>query len=195
MPLLDQLRERIRFPAGHTDMGGNRTTAFPRTSQALLGEAESQLGFALPPLLREIYLTVGNGGFGPGYGLLGTADGHSYSAGGRGWNVVELYHTFRRRPARGQRWGDKLLPICDWGCSYLSYIDCALPAAPVFALDEGAHGHGPWGNAFGLHAASLQEWMQRWVDGENLWHSFNAIGEPIFWFEEHPIANDNAQPP
>lgn len=123
------------------------------------------------------------------------AGGHEYSAGGRGWDIVELYHAYRQRPAREQRWGEKLLPICDWGCSYLSYIDCALPSAPVLALDEGAHGHGPWGKAFGLHAASLEEWMQRWIDGENLWHSFNAVGELIFWFKEHPTANDNAQPP
>jgi hypothetical protein len=34
-----------------------------------LAQAEEQLGFALPALLRRIYLEVGNGGFGPGYGL------------------------------------------------------------------------------------------------------------------------------
>jgi hypothetical protein len=160
---------------------------------AQVRDTEAQLGFELPALLRDIHLTVGNGGFGPGYGLLGIEGGAPYSARGRGWSVVELYREFRQRPARHERWGEKLLPICDWGCTYLSYLDCALPSAPVMSSDEGAHGHGPWGCAFSLHAASLEEWMQRWIDGEFLWHSFAPHGAPIFWFEEHPVANDNAQ--
>lgn len=32
-------------------------------------QAEVQLGFELPSFLRRLYLEVGNGGFGPGYGL------------------------------------------------------------------------------------------------------------------------------
>src|SRR5450755_3731848 len=34
-----------------------------------LAQAEAQLGFELPSLLRRVYLEAGNGGFGPGYGL------------------------------------------------------------------------------------------------------------------------------
>ncbi|MBK8028120.1 MAG: hypothetical protein IPK17_01155 [Chloroflexi bacterium] len=33
--------------------------------------AEEQIGFRLPALIREIWLQVGNGGFGPGYGITG----------------------------------------------------------------------------------------------------------------------------
>jgi len=48
---------------------------FPRTGLACLDEhaianAERVLGCQLPPLFREVYKLVGNGGFGPGYGLL-----------------------------------------------------------------------------------------------------------------------------
>jgi hypothetical protein len=39
------------------------------SSQAV-AEAESELGFALPPLLTRLYREVANGGFGPGYKLL-----------------------------------------------------------------------------------------------------------------------------
>src|SRR5258708_36322398 len=38
-------------------------------TQAYLTQAEEMLGFLLPPLLKRIYRDVGNGGFGPGYGL------------------------------------------------------------------------------------------------------------------------------
>lgn len=37
--------------------------------------AERKMGVTLPPLLKSIYTQVANGGFGPGYGLLGVAKG------------------------------------------------------------------------------------------------------------------------
>ena len=189
MSLVDAIRERLRLlGVPTTEAAGQPFTVFPPVSAAQVRDAEAVLGFPLPALLRDIYVNVGNGGFGPGCGLFGLQGGDR-----RRWNAVELYHSFRRRPTSHERWGEKLLPICTWGCSYFSFIDCALPSAPVLAFDEGAHGHGPWGCAFGLHAASFEEWMQRWVNGEDLWKSFNAVGEPIFGFEEHPIANDNVR--
>jgi hypothetical protein len=44
---------------------------YPPVTLAVLYEAETRLGFSLPTLLRELYLLVGNGGFGPEYGLWG----------------------------------------------------------------------------------------------------------------------------
>ena len=41
----------------------------PPVSESDLVRAEALLGFGLPPLLRQLYLHVGNGGYGPGYGL------------------------------------------------------------------------------------------------------------------------------
>ena len=37
--------------------------------------SEKQLGFALPNLLTQLYSSIGNGGFGPGYGMLGVVGG------------------------------------------------------------------------------------------------------------------------
>src|SRR3974390_643146 len=48
---------------------------YPCVSSKLVAAAEVQLGFPLPALLREIYLKVGNGGFGPGCGLVGLEGG------------------------------------------------------------------------------------------------------------------------
>lgn len=187
MPLIDQLRQRLRSQADRTDTSGATDRAFPPATPEHIHRAEDCLGFRLPMLLRDIYLGVGNGGFGPGCGLLGIEGGHSFRSGGERYDAVSLYQAFRqRREPRGSAWEHGLLPICHWGCCYFSYIECTHPAAPVFAFSEDNHGHGPWGRAFGLHAASFDEWMQRWANGENLWETFNAIGEPIFWFEENP---------
>src|SRR3954464_14202084 len=40
-------------------------------SHDAVAEAEAALAHPLTPLLRRLYLEVGNGGFGPGYGVLG----------------------------------------------------------------------------------------------------------------------------
>jgi hypothetical protein len=185
MSLLDRLRERVRLSPGHTDLDDIHTNVFPPITAEHLKDAEARLGFDLPSLLRDIYVGVGNGGFGPGDGLIGIDCGLPFHP-GIGTDLVGLYHSFRRYRTHDEPWAERLLPICHWGCSYFSYIDCALPSAPVLAFDENAHGHGPCGCAFGLHAASFEEWMERWISGEVLWKSFNAIGAPKFWFEEHP---------
>ena len=76
-------------------------------------EAEEEIGYPLTPLLRRLYLEVGNGGFGPGYGILGLKDGHSDDG---GHTAIELYR--ERAPREG------LLPVCYWGCGIYSLIDC-----------------------------------------------------------------------
>lgn len=49
----------------------------PATEQQLL-EVEEAYGFSHPPLLRDLYLHVANGGFGPGTGLIGSSGGFCY---------------------------------------------------------------------------------------------------------------------
>jgi hypothetical protein len=182
MSVIDELAEHARTGRLTTSMGGREHSRhYPPATFLAVMEAEAQLGFALPPLLRQLYTRVANGGFGPGYGLIGLKGGATDDES----TIVDLYHSFRHRPTRSEPWGEKLLPICHWGCSYYSYLDCALPQAPVLAIDEDRHGHGPWGCAFSLHAASFEEWLQRWLDGEDLWNSIGLEGEPIVWFEEN----------
>jgi hypothetical protein len=76
---------------------GRQATLRPATP-ATVAEAEELAGRPLPPLLRRLYLEVGNGGFGPGYGLLGLRDG--YRADGRN-------------------------ALSDWGCGISSELDLA----------------------------------------------------------------------
>jgi hypothetical protein len=48
---------------------------FAPVARKNLKVAERALGFQVPKLLRAIYETVGNGGFGPEYGIVGTKGG------------------------------------------------------------------------------------------------------------------------
>lgn len=161
----------------------------PPVTPRQIAKAEAQLGFRLPALLRDIYLKVANGGFGPGTGLFGLASSTHAANEFRAWTLAGIYTSFRYRSHR-VRWDEKLLPICTWGCTYFSYLDCALPQAPVMLLDENSHGHGPWDCALALQGKSFEEWMRRWLDGEDLWESVGLYGEPKFAFEEE--AEDHA---
>ena len=74
--LIARVGERAKDPRMSTDAYEWSTPmVHPVVAPGTLEEAESRLGFKLPILLRRLYLEVGNGGFGPSYGLLGISGG------------------------------------------------------------------------------------------------------------------------
>lgn len=76
---------------------------------AAVREAEALAGMQLPTLLRRLYLEVGNGGFGPGYGLLGLRGGHTMG------RINAL--TGLDRPAVDPDVSPRrLMIVCEWGC-------------------------------------------------------------------------------
>src|SRR5687767_10801011 len=60
-----------RHESGAPDMPDWRQprTALPPLTPAQVDAADRSLGLRLPPLLRAVYVQVGNGNFGPGFGL------------------------------------------------------------------------------------------------------------------------------
>lgn len=65
-----------------TMKNGEPMLAFALATEKQLRESEQTLGFALPLLLRLLYLQIANGGFGPGYGLFGIFGGFPF---GNSW--------------------------------------------------------------------------------------------------------------
>jgi hypothetical protein len=190
MSVIEDLARRARAGSLTIAMDHDQPAeAYPPASAAMIAQTATELGFALPTLLRDIYMRVGNGGFGPAYGLIGVAGGAPVYLASCPWHIVDLYRAFRARQTRHRPWDERLLPICHWGCSYFCYLDCALPQAPVFIIDEDRHGHGPWGCDFQLLATSFEEWMQRWLNGDNLWAEVELNGRQIFRFEEQAHAS------
>src|SRR5277367_3912098 len=113
-----------------THIGGERI-AF--ASEESIKLAEARLGFAIPDLLRSIYLNVANGGFGPGYGIIGVAGGHSSNLG----DLVETFQEVKKGAEYfGLKWNPHLLPFCEWGDNIFSCVDCSDPANPIFRSDE-----------------------------------------------------------
>jgi hypothetical protein len=190
--LIKRLRERAFDPDRATDLGQDVCDrkgriipyiARPPVSETELADAEAYLGFRLPALLRDIYLRVGNGGLGPGYGLNRLSGG---TASNGGESVVAMYLSQRAstlNPSQSPS-TERLLPICDWGCAIYSSVDCALPDAPVvrhdpnieIEVDEEHRGEFTsevriQQGALWVECSSLQAWLEAWLDGRELFYS------------------------
>jgi hypothetical protein len=125
----DELIKRI---AEHL-RGDKNASACPPASLKVVKDEESSIGFAFPPVLELLYSTIGNGGFGPGYGIIGVRGGHAS-------NLGTLAETFSEMKAGakylGLKWPDGVVPFCEWGCNIFSCIDCADPNYPLVESDE-----------------------------------------------------------
>lgn len=153
--LLKRLRERV-------------TDAFPRATAQMVGEAEAELGFRLPALLRATYRVVGNGGFGPGQGLIGVPGTEPYTSGEQ--SVLDLYDREirgnRDAEAMGDRWPAKLLPFCDFGCGSFACVDCSRPSAKVLRFDCDVYlgmEQPCRRKALQRENSSLAEWFEEWL--------------------------------
>lgn len=139
---------------------------YPPVAPAVIAEAEDKLGFKLPDLLRDIYTKVANGGFGPGYGIIGIEGGML----DEGRSIVDTYLLFRGESTsdRYWKWPEGLLPICHWGCNILSCLGCKTPSVPVIVFDPNLHTHRRWDDAFIYQRQTFQQWFEAWLDGVNL---------------------------
>jgi hypothetical protein len=130
---------------------------YPPASLEVIRSAEVRLMHPLPPLLKRVYLEVSNGGFGPGYGLIGLDGGHG-DPDGRSLAALTEYFL-------GFGWPPRLLPLWDWGSGMWTCIDHTSPTAAIVT-------HDPSG-AF-LTPFDLASWLTSWIDGRDL---FNEIFE------------------
>ena len=101
----------------------------PPAQPEQIERTEAQLGFKQPELLKRILSEVGNGGSGPGYGLIGVDGGH---ADFKGEHLAEL----GREPGALER---KILPICNWGCGIYCCLECSNADSSVSNFNPKTH--------------------------------------------------------
>lgn len=100
-----------------------------------MSEAERRLGFPMPALLKACYLNIGNGGFGPGYGVIGIEGGYTSDYG----NLVETHELLKQDlESEGDEWPSGLLAFCEWGCNIFSCVDCSDVRNPVYTFEDSA---------------------------------------------------------
>jgi hypothetical protein len=165
--LIARIRRRADDPRIRTDSADiSLTPRFQPVTASVLSQAERRLGFRLPPFLSEVYRKVGNGGFGPGYGLIGLPGGYA----DEGRSIVELYQSYRA-PAPNDpdwQWPEWLVPVCNWGCAIFSCVDSRSGAVHTFdpnSLEPGV----PMALAFAESHASVAAWLDDWANGVQLW--------------------------
>jgi hypothetical protein len=140
----------------------------PPVSDVDISETEKRLGFQLPDLLRELYGTVADGGFGPPYGFLPLLTPvletklPNLSLPSR-HSVVQLYTLFRGGDPEDPSWTwpERLLPVLEWGCAIRSCVDCSSPLLPVVRDERDVSRI--------TESPSLERWLSDWMSGRDLW--------------------------
>lgn len=151
--LIEALRRRVADAEGAVDLRfSDSARPAPPTEPEELKAVEEHLGFPLPQGLRDIYTEVANGGFGPGYGLLGIGSGATDDLGN---TADSLYLLFSQADPDDPDWSWRpgVVPFAYWGCAVYS---CITPSGTVIAFDEGS-----WVE----HEETLESWLRRWLDG------------------------------
>jgi SMI1 / KNR4 family (SUKH-1) len=168
--IVAELRRRAADPHLATD----EAARFPSTAAAPLDDgsiarAEAILGRRLPVLLRDAYRLVGDGGFGPGYGIVRLLpDPESSDV----ESVVGLYTAFCSRDPEDPAWSwpAQLVPFCDWGCAIRSCVDCSTQDGAVVTFDPNVRDlGGPMSNAFAVTHPRIDSWFADWLAGVKLW--------------------------
>ena len=166
---IERLQERNADRERATSGGIHRRKAVAPVSAKALQITERTIGFKLPELLRAIYLEVGNGGFGPEYGIVGTRGGAKLD----GHTLETCYQSMVKLAAENPvwRWPEHLLPLASYGCGMWSCVDCAYQKLPMVLWDpnnleadcEGAEARVNWGGSFWDQGLFLRTWLDGWL--------------------------------
>ena len=161
--LVERLRARISEPAARIDVGTlPQPPLYPPASSSDVENAEKALALELPPFLRRLYLEVGNGGYGPGAGLLGIEGGYPDFD---GQTLATIYQRFRTG-----KWPAQILPLWDWGDAMWSCVDVTAGFAVVTHDDT----HGATRTPF-----TLQSFLCAWLDGVDLFGALYEIEDAV----------------
>lgn len=152
----------------------NFSFAFAPASEKQVRATEARLGLTLPPLLKALYMTIANGGFGPGTGLRGIEGG--YDGTNHDGTLADLYPTeartnqvFDLSPNQQEwlvlpqgRWPREVLCLADMGCAQEACLDAFSERMYILGVTaDDRHVLEPlsW---------TLEEWLWRWVRNEGL---------------------------
>jgi hypothetical protein len=171
----EQLLARVAAKARNTRPYGWPSLPEPADTSTLT-RAEAALGFTLPLLLADLYLRIGDGGFGPEYGLLPLLDS---PPSGEPAAVVQYFasrESGRKDP--DWPWPEGVLPISHWGCAMYACVDCRSPEAPVLLFEPNADDAD---HAWFVDAPSLTAWLGTWMDGTGWYEETNEEPEMAPW--------------
>ncbi|HYG74043.1 MAG TPA: SMI1/KNR4 family protein [Planctomycetota bacterium] len=168
--LLRKMIESITIPPRKDENNPISKKCFRPAELKEIVKAERTLGFTLPNAVRDIFLKVGNGGFGPEYGIVGIKGGAKLD----GCTLETCYAKMRKLEKENAvwRWPERLLPLANYGCGMWACVDCEYQRLPMILWDpnnlsaelEGNEARLNWGNSFWDQGRSLRAWLIDWLD-------------------------------
>ncbi len=158
-PLIQLVAQRAASIETRTTCRRWNSSVGERATRGQIDSAEEGLGFPLYPFHRVLLQEVGNGGYGPGFGLIGV-EGGVLTADDQ--TMVEL----AERILSGSPEEEYLVPLCDWGDGAWSCVHAV--SGEVYTLVE----RGPPRTRF-----TLESMMAEWAAGISL-------VEELFSFEQ-----------
>jgi hypothetical protein len=167
--LIARIKERVADPLRAVDAATRvcpMPTVAPPATMAEVDAAEVALGFTIPLLLRRLYTEVGNGGFGPNYGLEGVPTIPPVSGTA---DIVALYEMYSSEPPPehpAQVWPRELVPLISGGCLYMECVYFTEPPHRVVLFDGNS---GKWDQPISEWlspiAPSLEARLAAWLNG------------------------------
>lgn len=147
---------------------------FSPISEKNIASCEKEMGVKLPELLKLVYSKVANGGIGPGESMLPfIGDEETVVALYDAWiNSEEVWENFDNEKADvTMEWIPGVIPLCYWGGSVYTLLDCTVPGGMVVQCDlEIGNGNfkKEWQSneegVFQRPGTPLEEWLRAWLD-------------------------------
>ncbi len=164
--IVERLRARVANLSKATDTADVvPAQVYAPPSTEAVAAVERRLGVELPAPLRAVYQHVGDGGFGPAYGLLGLVDGAKNED---GLNAVGVYESFIEPDPDDPhwQWPTGLLPVVHLGCAMFFCVRCDTPDGDVVWFEPNAHVEGmPWDDTLFPLSMSILALLEQWLDG------------------------------
>jgi hypothetical protein len=171
--LIARIKARVADPLRAVDAAAwvcPMPTVAPCATMAEVDAAEAALGFAIPQLLRRLYLEVGNGGFGPNYGLIGVPTISSVPGAA---DILALYESYNWEPPPehpAHLWPHGWVPLIGGGCLYMECVDFLRPPYAVALFDPGeCDVERPVVESLRPIAPSLEARLEAWLAGKKAW--------------------------
>lgn len=161
MDLFTAIKQRALNPDTRIDMNIGVSDLPPVLSQQDIEKFEQEIGYQLPSLLKQLFLQVGNGGFGPGYGLFSLVSSTEENMLDFTKDFVECEFDF---------WKISHIPLIHWGCGIYTFMDLANPGANLQVFDGNNYDEeNPEFNGLFEIPHTLESFLQAWVNDVNLW--------------------------